>query len=46
MYTFLLCLSGTVSELAGGVTDILSSVTLIINLNAVEGADNKGPEKE
>lgn len=29
------------SNLAGGVTDVRVSVTLIINLNAVEGADNK-----
>lgn len=30
-----------VSSLAGGVIDILRSITLIINLNAIEGADNK-----
>lgn len=29
------------SNLAGGVTDVRFSITLIINLNAVEGADNK-----
>lgn len=29
------------SNLAGSVTDIHFSIPLIINLNAVEGADNK-----
>lgn len=29
------------SNLAGGVTDVRFSITLIINLYAVEGADNK-----
>lgn len=48
MYTaqdFLFCFSITVTEpvsnLAGGVTDSLGRFTLIINSNAVEGADNK-----
>lgn len=38
---FVLPGSQTVSNLAGGVTDIYFSITLIINLNAVAGADNK-----